>query len=140
MQRENSFWEREIEDEGARRARRRPLTRQTDPLFLHKAQEIKLLIKRGLVPASQFLTVEAVFSPRNCLEPVGGNLFSAGLAFAVSSACHAFECIINLPEHATANAGRCNVDVLLNAADGEFHFISRLDSRKSFRIVPGAGQ
>ena len=114
--------------------------RQTQTPFPYKGEEFNLLIRRGLVPATQFLAVEAVFCPRDSLEPIGRDLFSAGLALAISPACDALECIIDLPEHATANAGRGHVDVLFNTLDGKLHFVSRLNSRKSFRIVSGSRQ
>jgi hypothetical protein len=114
--------------------------RQTRTPFLHKVQEIKVLIQSGLVPTPQFFAVEAIFCPRNRLEPVGRNLFAARLTFAVGAACDALERIIDLPEHATANARRCDVDVLFHTADGKLHFVSRLDSRKSLWSVSGPGQ
>jgi hypothetical protein len=67
-------------------------------------------------------------------------MLSTGLALAICAACDALECIIDLPEHPTANARRGYVDVLLYAADGKLHFISRLNGRKSFGSVSGADQ
>jgi len=50
-------------------------------------------------------------------------LFSTGLALAICATRDTLKRVIDLPEHATANAGRGYVDVLLDATNRKLHFI-----------------
>lgn len=101
--------------------------RQTQTPLSRPAQEVRLLKRRGLVPGTQFFALQAILCPWNRLEAVWRNFFTAGLAFAVSAPRDALECIVDLLEHAAANARCRHVDVLLNAPNCEFHFVGRLN-------------